>query len=923
MKLKSQLRRTPLERLQEITLFWDLHPNKDDIWESADKLAQHLYPRLQTANNFKQAFDKLEVSEREVVYFLTLHGGELPRDEFRRRTGLHTQERFEPVMDRLNRRGFIWEEAIRDDPFRFKIVGVPEPFVRLIDLPPYWKGFLGYFLQAMSLDELKAIARSGVREKYDGRKKQVLVHFLREQLLEPERLREIMEGMEKCERETFRQILQKNGACVWRDLLDEGVRKKFNHQKAEQLQELVKNSGLLFVTDSSAENHYNNLVMIPRDVKHTIQRNFRRDERTLKELSRGHDGAGKNSARTEAAHPNVILDNTHNIVRDLVIFLSYAAHNQLKVLNNGGVGRNDLKKIVPLLSHNKTIKYVAFLALFAMEKKLLVPVGNRWRASKDAGDWFGNSLACFREMYEFWLNTNDWNEEYIEGDVLHVDTYPQNLIPIIELRKLILRVFDKTPGETWIDFGTFAESLLPQVAIEIPGRFDQMAKDKFNRHLLLIMESIIAESLYWFGITTLGVSDLAVAQELGSRNSESLSHLDWSHAVPPGLLGSEEFLFWFKISSTAQQMFGGKLLEPGQLQEKNLEAGLPYTVSTEDFTVQPNLEIIIPPDLNLSRLYHLLHFATVKKVDVMTTLSISRDSLRQGMQRGMTGQAILRFLREASRRELPETVVQLIEECDTRHGEVEIGYAGGYISAGDRVHIEEMRANPRISKAIKDVVDEKVIVLNRAVDLKRIAQEIQKMGFMAQVASDAVHVTGENLFHVTLRPEELYQLLAILQFAQGLEDESDGEIFEGDLRPLLERLGGDANGQLNPDHYVQPLLRQYQKQYEKLMTRQRDEEKRRLKKQVNRLLTRVPRRTEAPRYSGENPTSDRQNIVKLFKFAIENEMQVKIHYQRSTGEHIDEVIEPESMQGKRIYALCPEQDEHHIYVVDRIVQAAL
>lgn len=921
MKLKGQLRESTPELLRSIAAFWKLTPEGEDLPDDSEALTRYLYPRLQAAAQFKAAFENLEVSQREIIYFLTLHGGELPVDEFRRRAGLHEDAEFTDTYDRLNQRGFVWRERISDEKVRFDVIGVPEPFVRLIELPPYWKGFLGYFLQALSLDELKAIARHGLDIKYEGRRKQVLVHFLRSQLLDPKILKTCVDKQTEPENEIFRQLLQHNGASIWRDLLDEGVRKKFNHQKAESLQKLTRHSGLAFLSQTSAD-HYNNLVMVPKDIRRILQNGFRRDERTLTELSRSTDRPSRSSTQQEN-RPNVVLDNTQNIIRDLAILLAFAGHHDLKVLNNGGVGRNDLKKILPQLSHHKTIKYVAFLALFAMARKLIIPVGNRWRTSKTAAEWLQNSRQCYRDLYEYWLNTNEWNEEYLDGDVVHVDAYPQNLINITELRKLILRVLEKSPDETWIDFETFAESLLPQVAIEIPGRFDHSTSEKHNRHTLLIMESVLAESIYWFGLVTLGVVDTSAAQELGSRVAESVSPFEWTQTVPAALMGGEQYRFSFKVASTARQMFDGRFLSPERLFTKYEDASLPYHTDTLSFTVQPNLEIITPPDLQLTRFYKLLGFTSVKKVDVMTTLEISKDTLRRGMQHGLTGEEIIHFLEEASRRALPETVQQLVEECGTRHGEIDMGLAGGYIKVSDQVYVEELRANPKIARYVKDAIDDKLILLNRTVDLKKVEQELQKMGFMARVASDTVHVTGEGLFHVTLRPEELYEMLAVLGFAQGLEEKYEGDVFENRIRPIIERLSQGAPGELNADYYVEPLVKNFQKNMEALISKQRDDEKRKLQKQVNRLLTRVPRKKDPIRYTGENPTSDPQGVIRLIKFAIEHEMQVKIHYQRSTGEEIDEVIEPESIQSRRIYALCPEQDEHHIYVVNRILQAAL
>jgi hypothetical protein len=198
---------------------------------------------------------------------------------------------------------------------KFDIVGIPEPFVRLIELPPYWKGFLGYFLQDLGLDELKAIARQGLGLKYDGRRKQVLVHFLRSHLLDPKASRNASTGRMRPRTRFSASSLQHNGASVWRDLLDEGVRKKFNHQKAEALQRLTKQSGLAFLSQTSTD-HYNNLVIVPKDIRRILQNGFRRDERTLTELSRSTERISRASSGQEY-RPNVVLDNTQNILRDL------------------------------------------------------------------------------------------------------------------------------------------------------------------------------------------------------------------------------------------------------------------------------------------------------------------------------------------------------------------------------------------------------------------------------------------------------------------------------------------------------------------------------------------------------------------------------------------------------------------------------
>ena len=924
MKLKTHLREASLERLRQIAEFWELLPLEPSVAEDRDGLAEYLYPRMQTTTNFRLAFDKLDGREREYIYLLALHGGELPGEEFRRRARLATPEAVSELVEHVGQHGFLWREKVRDELINLDLVGIPEPFVRLIELPPYWQGFLGFYLQCLGTDELKAIAKNTLDERPPTRKKQALVHYLRKKLLDPKQLQALLGRRENLQLEMFQQILQKNGVCAWKDLLDSGVHKKFDHVRAERLRDLVENSGLVFVL-RAAPNKYNNLLMVPRDLTYIIQNGYHKDERTLDELS--HAGAGDHgngNGGESTLRPGVILDNSNNILRDLTIVCAYIQRNQIKMLNNGGLGRNDLKKIAPLLSYNKTTKYVSFLALFAMTRKLIIPVGDQWRVSSSLAPWLAKGQGCYRDLYEFWLTTNEWNEEFIEGDVVHTDNYPQNLISITELRKLVLRMLEKTPADSWIDFETFAESLLPQIAIEIPGRFDLIPTEKFNRHPVLIMESIVAETLHWLGVIVLGVADLEVSRRLGSRPNEAIAPYDPNHPLSARLIGEGNLLFCFRLSDFGRLLMTRPYLEPEKLFAKSPDPELPYAEQADSFTVQPNLEIVTPPDLSVEQFYRLLQFTDIKKVDVMTTLAISRDSVRAGLDLGQTAESMLGLLKECSRKELPETVRQMIGECESRHGEVDMGLAGGYLIVSDRMRVEELKANPKIAPEIKDIFDERLILLSRTADFKKIAKELQRIGYMPRVDSDSVYVTNDGLFQITLQAQELYDLLAVVQFAIMMEEEAETPVFEDRARPLFQRLSSASQEKFNPKFYAESIAKSFYANFDKLKRKLIDEETRKYRKQVNRLISQVPRaKTGGTSFKGENPTSDPNEIARMVKYAIEHELQVKIHYVKSSGEAIDEVIEPEQIQDHKIYGFCPARDEHHVFAIERIQHAAI
>ena len=970
MKLKTHLRESSLEHLRGIAAFWQLEPNLASgaaatlqpppeveqetepeielesppeaeaeaeaevelepgeevpppapVNAQALQLAEYLYPRMQAAALFREVFDKLPSLERDWVYLLAVHGGELPVEEMRRRCGFESLEAMNAALEPIERNGFVWREKVRDKLLSIDLVGIPEPFVRLIELPPYWQGFLGYHLQSLGIDELRSVIKGALDLRPATRKKQALAHFLRKRLLDPKSLQEVIGRLDSIRLEMFQTIMQRNGVCAWKDLLDSGMHKKFDHVRAERLRELVEQTGLVFVL-SEASNKYNNLLMVPRDIGFVIQNGYKRDERSLSDLSRGGAPAERSRA-DQSARPGVILDNSHNMLRDLVIVCAYIQRHQVKMLNNGGLGRNDLKKIVPLLSHNKTLKYVSFLVLFAICKKLLIAVGEHWRVSGKLLEWLGRGQVCYRKLYEFWLTTNEWNEEYIDGDVIHADNYPQNLISVTELRKLILRMLERLPNDTWIDFETFAQSLLPQVAIEIPGRFDMMPSDKHNRHPILIIESVLAETLYWMGVVILGVSDMETARRLGSRPNEAIAPYDPAHPLSARMMGEEHFMFQFKLTEVGRYILQHAYLEPEKLFAQNPDPNLPLAQQSNEVTVQPNLEIVTPPDLALDTFFSLLLFTDMKKMDIMATLTISRDTLRSGLEAGLTETEMIELLQKASRRDLPETVRQMIGECQSRHGEMDLGVCGGYLLVNDPMRVAELKANSKISPSIKDIFDDKLILINRTTDFKKLARELQRLGYLLHIDSDSLYETNEGLYQVTLRTEELYDLLALILFCIKVEEEAETPLFEDRVGPLFQRLSTNAQERFNPKFYAESIAKVFMGNYEAYNKKKIDEATRKFKKQLNRLMTQGPRGRSASGFKGENPTSDPSEIRNMIKYAIEQEKQIKIQYLRSSGEKSSQLIEPETLQGKKVYAFCPDQDEHHLYALERIEQAAI
>jgi hypothetical protein len=89
-------------------------------------------------------------------------------------------------------------------------------------------------------------------------------------------------------------------------------------------------------------------------------------------------------------------------------------------------------------------------------------------------------------------------------------------------------------------------------------------------------------------------------------------------------------------------------------------------------TVQPNLEILAPPDLEPAVYLNIARLNDPPSVDIYTAFAITWDSLMNALDRGFSAEQLLassiRSARPGSRNRR-----QLVEDCEGRHGEVRIG----------------------------------------------------------------------------------------------------------------------------------------------------------------------------------------------------------------------------------------------------------
>ncbi len=915
MKLKSIVKTLPLATLESIHRFWEFNEIKTENGNGVDAqaLADFLYPRLQLRHSFLSAFDKLAKDEKDLVYFLAIHGGDLEASETAERCCEGDQARLNELMDRLEQRGFAFRDTLELDGENVAMVGLPEPYLRFIDLPSYWEGYLGGFLKDLPTARLKSIANQGLKLRIDTGKKNVLAWRVHRALTNPQILSQHIGTLPQEQRDILEMMLEKRGVIVYRDLLDQSFLRRFDHQRAEHIQSLLNTSGLIF-TAVEGENTQNNLLMIPRDIAFMIRSNFHPDNRSLRELDTV-SMAGEETAQ------QLILDNSSHLLRDMVVLMAAVRNHPPRVLANGGIGKNELKKILPSLSSHKTLKYCRFLALFLERKRMLLPAADVWTVSDSFESWIEDAREVYREIYTFWLETTAWNEEYPEGDIFHADPPPSNLIHATELRQLVLHNLETIPHTDWLDFDGFAEGLIPQIELAMPSR-GTGSDLPMTRHNYLAVESLVGESLFWLGLVTIGVSNAGLVGEIGSRSNQTLDPL-----LRQGVQGrgrqANEYAFTFKPSALGMRVLAGGATDPARLFSSRGAGRIEQEMDARQFTVQPNMEVLAPPDLALPVLYKLCRFCEVISIDVMSTLALTRQSLREAMDRGIDAASILSCLEEGSAIAVPDTIKHLIQECSSRHGQVSMGYGGGYIVAEDRAALEEIRAHRRVREVIKETVGENLILLTPRTDVGRLAKELRKAGFMPKVDAENVHSTEDGDYLIRLTPKELYDLLGILKFVTTMEEELGQSLTEERARPLLERLQPDPSTALNFAEYPETICRSFLRRYHMAKKKQIDEVAGRYKRQLARLLTTGSSIERPASFDGPNPATNPEDIRRMVQFAAEHESRLEVVFLDQNDATSRDTIEPEAINGDKVYAFSEDRDEHAMFALSRIRKTRL
>lgn len=676
MKLRAVLSLQPTKRLHRIAATTDL-----PIQSGANKtlLIDTLCRHLSNPSVVRKHLDVLEPQHRDYVVDLAAEGGELLKEDAIDELGAGFTHRFQTMQDTVSEAGLVFEDA-ETLGSGVTLVGVPEPILKAIPLPARDQGRLRRLMQSRSIGLLRAFANELDCPVEDSRRA-LLVRAIRNSLLDPEHLKAYISSLPETKRSILDLAMDGNAVTqgeVLSALGEDGLR---------ALDEMVWKTPLFF--HSTDRLLADTPMHLATDLKPAIQA-----------LGDRIDQAFENNVVNSGPDPSLTREQTSLLVPNLCTLLGFVEQRRPRILKQGGVSRARLRDVSKYYRGDIDPGYSEFLLLFAETAGFIRRDAGTWRLAGDVADRLSSVFDVRNAVFTLWRETDRWNEWTAERSGTRVRNRTDTLRA---LRRDLLDCLASCPEDSWISYPRFYTLLTRRSDsfAHLDGH-PPAARDPVGGGGDELLRRILVSALTWMGIVSLGNPDA------------------FSEPLQPDHRGV------FKLTGPGAALIHGR--EPVS---SNGEAS---SRGNGRFILQPNLEILSPPDLSFALYMRLFSIAELKEVDVLSRFRVSPQTVHQAMSRGWDGASLRTFFLTHSATGLPEMVDALIQECERKHGEIEIAPASGYLVSERPELLDELLVQKKVASLLGVRLSPTSAALDPSTRIDELVDALNRRGYMPNVA---------------------------------------------------------------------------------------------------------------------------------------------------------------------------------------------
>lgn len=673
MKLRAALTQYPFNTLCQLARDVGIDPTGSNKTILADALCRI----LPDPEHIAKRLSSLSQEQRAMVQTLAAEGGELLEIEAVEKFSNGFLPRLHAQLRDLT--GLVFRDAhTLGDPD--VLIGIPESLLKSIPIPNADQGRLLAVMKPVSVGLLRAFAGQIGLNLSDTRKP-IVSNAIRDVLLDTKTLHAYLNTLSEDRRAIFDLFLPAN-AITRSEVAD-----KLGEAAVRELEDMLWKMPIFYAPHSNLHAP-NAAICLASDLC-----------TALSKIARSQGGQLESSLETileTSIAPAAIRENTAFLIRDLTTLLGIVTQRLPRRLKHGGISKNDLRDAHKYCHIQDDPGYIEFLTLFAETTGLVKPHDTAWHTASDAGTRVGQIIDIRKACFEFWFHSERWNEW--SSDRTKATSARMQVLK--NIRSEIVRSLRHCPTDAWIKYPSYYQFLT-----RLSEPFRHFAKDP--SHTGTTADELLRRTITG-ALTYMGVVRVGNFPDFSTPLQQSKGAV-------------------FQITPA-----GYALLH--DTHDDALTEQISLQNSDAKFVVQPNFEVLSPPDLPCTHYLRLCVLGDLKTQDVMACFHLSRDSIRRAFARGLSGDEIRTFLTQHSKSSLPDMVDTLIAECDDRYGEIEVISTSGRVKAATRELLDELYAQPRIAQALDDRISPTTATLNNAAKPESLIQILQQQGYLPHLS---------------------------------------------------------------------------------------------------------------------------------------------------------------------------------------------
>lgn len=658
--------------------------SKDAMIRSLDKLKGMIRRALSNPKKVRSILDRLPKRSYDLLFYIRSEGEMLTMKELRADFPMNENENLRDLLRPLIERCLVWECRQTEQADPSARLFLLETCSSLLELPSYLEGKYGSILPNNSKEQLYNLVRMFDGEVKKLARNQEVIPWLKTQLRTPSRLRRFFDGLELNERKALKILALHPDGLPAESFLHEFS--LFSNDGPEPslrrgLKRLQDDLGLIHIKEMTlTEGRKKNtqyLYRLPREMSHIISTNFKekyRDHLPVIAVFNSTDEDFALSAKGKEK-PSLWIDFQQ--------LLCHLVRCEVGVIRKGGMHKKNLKRILDRLEGHPAdaYHYLDFVFLYAYEKKIIYPEGERWKVDVKQILSLQDEFSFYRDFWALYRNNASWNDRDsspLQG-VLQKGDSPE----VFALRRAILRLLCDCPIGEWIEMKTFFDQLCDREMAFRSGDPPMITNDPV-REKYRLMKSNMERSLAWMGLVD-------------------------TRTIPN------------------QRIDLFRLTEIGAWLLKSVPDIAPFVLheDTAKLTIQPNLEILIPVNFPLEKQLYLARFTD----DIKGRILINRASIRRALFDGLSIREMQEFLEAHCPSPLSAHAIHLMEEVNEKVGHIVVGGEPICLEVNNQVLLDELLLKKQIQPYIQKRDTEKRALLRRGADIRKLIEELKRAGY--------------------------------------------------------------------------------------------------------------------------------------------------------------------------------------------------